>query len=101
MRFLVKVCMPVEKFNAAVLDGTAGQKIKAAFDATKPESAYFYEEGGERTAMLIVNVGKPSEIPVLCEPWFLSFNAAVHLHPCMTPEELAASGIDQMGKKYR
>jgi hypothetical protein len=101
MRFLIKVCMPVEKFNAAVLDGTANQKMKTALEAMKPEAAYFYDEGGQRTGMLVVNFDKASQIPSLAEPWFLYFNAAVHFHPCMTPEDLAAAGLDQLGKKYR
>jgi hypothetical protein len=101
MRFLVKVCMPVEKFNAAVHDGTANEKMKTALDAMKPEAAYFYEERGERTGMIVVNFDKTSQIPSLCEPWFLYFNAAVHVRPCMTPEDLAAAGLDQIGKKYR
>jgi hypothetical protein len=101
MRYLVKICLPVEKFNAAVHDGTATQKMQSILQETKPEAAYFYEEDGERTALLIVNLEKASQIPVIAEPWFLQFNAAVHMRPCMTPEDLAASGIDQMGKKYR
>jgi hypothetical protein len=101
MRFLVKVQMPVEKFNAAVLDGSADRKIKAALEAMKPDAAYFYEEDGERTGIIVVNFDKASQIPSLAEPWFLYFDAAVHIRPCMTPEDLAAAGLDQLGKKYR
>lgn len=101
MRFLFKVRMPVEKFNAAVLDGTADQKLKTALDAMKPEAAYFYEEDGQRTGMIVVNFDKASQIPAFAEPWFLYFDAAVHIRPCMTPDDLAAAGLDKIGKKYR
>jgi len=101
MKFLVKVCMPVEKFNAAVLDGTANQKLKTALEAMKPEAAYFYEEHGQRTGLIVVNFDKASQIPAIAEPWFLLFDAAVHIRPCMTPDDLAAGGLDQIGKMYR
>ena len=49
----------------------------------------------------MVNLENASQIPSVVEPWFLQFNAAVELHPCMTPEDLAASGLDGFAKKYR
>jgi hypothetical protein len=101
MRFLVKVRMPVEKFNASVLDGSVNQKMKTALDAMKPEAAYFFEEDGRRTGMIVVNFDKASQIPSLAEPWFLYFDAEVRIRPCMTPEDLAAGGLDQIGKMYR
>ena len=70
MRFLVKVQMPVEKFNAAVLDGSADRKIKAALEAMKPDAAYFYEEDGERTGIIVVNFDKASQIdPANGDAW--------------------------------
>ena len=32
MRFLIKISIPVEKFNAAVRDGTAGKKLQQILD---------------------------------------------------------------------
>jgi hypothetical protein len=53
-------------------------------------------EGG----ILIVNLEKAAQIPALAEPWFLTFNAAVEFHPCMTPQDLGAAGLDALGKRY-
>ena len=100
MRFVMKVTIPVEKFNAAVRDGSAGKKLKKILDDTKPEAAYFWEDDGKRGGIVIVNMEKASQIPALVEPWFLYFDAAVESHPCMTPQDLAASGLDALGKKY-
>lgn len=100
MRILFKARMPVEKFNAAVRDGSAGKKIKQILDELKPEAAYFTDEDGKRTAILVVNLEKSSQIPAVAEPWFLHFDAAVSLHPCMTPADLASAGLDELGKKY-
>jgi hypothetical protein len=100
MRFVVKVTLPVEKFNAAVRDGTAGKKLQQILDDTKPEAVYFWEEAGKRGGMLVVNLEKTSQIPAIAEPWFLYFDAGVEFHPCMTPQDLAAAGLEALGKKY-
>jgi hypothetical protein len=100
MRFLFKVNMPVEKFNAAVRDGSAGKKIKQILDDTKPESAYFTDDNGMRTGYMVINLEKASQIPSFAEPWFLHFNASVSFRPCMTPADLAAAGLEELGKKY-
>jgi len=100
MRFVVKVRIPVEKFNLAVRDGSAGRKIQQILEDVKPEAVYFWEESGQRGGILIVNLEKASQIPALAEPWFLTFNAAVEFHPCMTPQDLGAAGLDALGKRY-
>ncbi|HUO62600.1 MAG TPA: hypothetical protein VMT97_02795 [Terriglobales bacterium] len=43
-----------------------------------------------------------SGIPVIAEPWFLTFNAAIEIHPVIRPEDLArADGvINNAVKKY-
>jgi hypothetical protein len=98
MRMMVQVKLSHETFNAAVRDGSAGEKLKKILDATKPEAVYFTEVDGYRTPILFVDVADPSSIPALAEPWFLTFNADVRIHPAMTAEELARSGIENLGK---
>ena len=100
MRFVMKVSIPVETFNAAVRDGSAGKKLKKILDDTKPEAAYFWEDDGKRGGIMVVNLEKASQIPAFAEPWFLYFDAAVELHSCMTPQDLAAAGLETLGKKY-
>ena len=62
--------------------------------------SFFTEFGGRRTGLLIVQMENTSQIPAIAEPWFLTFNADVELHPVMLPEELAKSGLDTLGKKW-
>jgi hypothetical protein len=38
---LLEVDMPVEKFNAAVKDGTVGEKIGSILEDAQPEAVYF------------------------------------------------------------
>ncbi|MEO8451932.1 MAG: panthothenate synthetase, partial [Gemmatimonadota bacterium] len=63
MRFVVHVSFPVEKFNQAVRDGSAGQKLGKILEELKPEAAYFCAKDGKRGGFLIVNISNASEIP--------------------------------------
>src|SRR5712692_4036653 len=100
MRMLMKVSMPVEPFNTAVRDGSAGAKIGRILEEIRPEAVYFIEDHGKRTALLIVDLPSPSRVPGLAEPWFLTFNASVEFKIVMTPDDLKASGLDNIGSKW-
>jgi hypothetical protein len=96
----MKVTLPHAKFNAAVKDGTVSQKMQRIMAEIKPEAAYFTEFNGHRTAVLIVDLADASKIPALAEPWFLTFDADVQIHPVMTAEDLGRGGLDALGKKW-
>lgn len=100
MRMLLLVKFPLEPFNSAVRDGSVSKKMKAILDAMKPEAAYFTEREGCRGGIFVVNVENPSQVPVLAEPWFLTFNAQCEFRIVMTPEDLAKAGLDELGKKW-
>jgi hypothetical protein len=94
------VTIPHQKFNVAVKDGSAGAKLGKILEAIKPESVHFTEICGKRTAFIVVDLPDASKIPALAEPWFLTFEADVQIHPCMTPDDLKRSGIDGMGRQW-
>ena len=100
MRMLMHAKIPHAKFNAAVKDGTVGQKIQKILEETKPEAVYFTEYDGLRGVILIVNVDTPSKVPVLAEPWFLIFEADVQFHIVMSPDELGRAGLEAIAKKW-
>ena len=100
MRMLLFVKIPHETFNAAVRDGSAGDKLKRILEAAKPETVYFTERDGHRGAVMVVTLEDPSKIPMFTEPWFLTFNADVEFHAAMTPEDLARAGLDALGKEW-
>ena len=100
MRMLMNVRIPHQTFNAAVKDGTVGAKLNRILEAIKPETVYFTEQNGQRGAVLIVDVPDASKVPVLAEPWFLTFQADVEFRIAMTPDDLKRSGIDGMGQKW-
>src|ERR1700720_1858383 len=100
MRILLNIHIPHEPFNAAVRDGTAGQKLGRIVDEIKPEAVYFTEQHGQRGAVMIVEMSDPSKIPTLAEPWFLTFSANVEFRVVMTPDDLKKAGLDEIGKKW-
>ncbi len=61
-------------------DGSAGARIQKIIGDTKPEAVYFTEYGGQRGAIMIVNVEDASKLPSISEPWFLGFDADVEFH---------------------
>ena len=100
MRMLVKANMPVDVFNDAVRDGSAGPELEKILADIKPEAVYFIEDEGERTAIMIVDMKSPSDLPLIAETWFLTFDARVQARPVMTPEDLAKAGLEELGKRY-
>ncbi len=102
MRFLVKVSMPVEAGNAAVKAGKLGATVQSILADMKPEAVYFTDDGGQRTALIFLDMQSASQIPAIAEPWFLAFNARVEFHPVMVPDDLARAGssIEAAVNKY-
>ena len=100
MRVILRATLPLEPFNTAVRNGTAGATLNRIVEDAKPEAVYFTEIDGCRTAILVINIERESEIPAYAEPWFLSFNAECRFRIAMTPEDLAQAGLEELGKKW-
>ena len=56
MRFIMYISLPVEKFNEALRDGSAGKKMSRILEEAKPEAAYFTSEDGNRGGYVIVSI---------------------------------------------
>jgi len=97
---MLRIQMPAEAANAAIKDGRFAKVMSETMERLKPEAAYFTEYHGQRSGILIVDLKHASEIPKFAEPWFLQFNAKVELHPAMVAADLAASGIEALGKTW-
>ena len=100
MKFILNVTVPNKEFNAAVEDGSAGAKLEKILASIEPESVYFTTHDGQRGATLVVNLENASEIPKVAEPWFLTFNAKIEIKLVMSPEDLAKSGLEDIGKLW-
>jgi hypothetical protein len=100
MTVILNIKFPVQKFNEAVRDGTAGKKLERILEAVKPDAIYFTEFNGERGAVAIFHFADASKIPFLAEPWFLTFEASVELKMAMTAGDLHKAGLKELGKKW-
>ncbi len=102
MRMLLKVSIPVETGNAAVLNGTLGATIKSILDDLKPEAAFFSEDNGERTGYILFDMKESSQLPAIAEPWFLAFKAKLTVRPAMNVQDLmnAGPGFERAIKAY-
>ena|SRR6185312_13412452 len=100
MRMLVHAIFPNEPFNSLVRSGEAGKVLKAIMDDLKPEAVYFTEEDGLRSAILVVDLAGPSDVPKVAEPFFLKFDAECRMRIVMSPADLKNAGLDALGKKW-
>jgi hypothetical protein len=90
MRMMLTVQMPVDAANEAIQDGRLGKIVDAALERLKPEAAYFTSVNGDRGAIFIFDLRDPSDIPTVCEPFFLELGASVDLSPVMNIDEVRA-----------
>lgn len=97
MRTMIKVTIPVEAGNKTIKDGSLPKTMETVLGALKPEAAYFYTEGGKRTAMIVFDLRDPSQIPSVAEPLFMNLGADVQFYPVMNQADLR-SGLEQAFK---
>ena len=97
MRTMLRVRFPVETSNAAVKDGTLEKTFGKMFEQLKPEAAYFFPDGGLRSALFVFDLKDPSDIAATAEPFFAALGAEVYLVPVMNGDDLKA-GLAKLKK---
>ena len=100
MKMLLNISVPHEPFNTLVKKGTAGELLGKILEDIKPEATYFTEYDGKRSAILVIDVARSSDIPKFSEPFFLNFNADCKFQILMSPADLKNAGLEQLGKKW-
>lgn len=98
MRTMIKVTVPVEAGNKALQEGTLPKVISDALERLRPEAAYFLPDRGIRSAIMVIDIKDPSEIPSIAEPFFTQLNAAVEFTPVMNAEDLK-KGLERIIKR--
>lgn len=88
MRTMLKIAIPVESGNAAIRDGRLPKLMAEQLERLRPEAAYFFADRGVRTALFVIDLKDPSDIPVIAEPFFMELNATVEAAPVMNAEDL-------------
>lgn len=89
MRTMLRITIPVEKGNAAIQDGSLPKTVETVMNELKPECAYFFTDGGKRSALLVFDLAETSSIPPVVEPLFINLDAEISLTPVMNGDELA------------
>ena len=102
MRMLMRVAIPVDGGNEAIVNGKLMSLARGFIEQHKPEAAYFAEDNGERTGYIFFDMKDSSQLPAIAEPWFLAFNARLTVRPAMNAQDLAdaASGIEKAVKGF-
>jgi hypothetical protein len=90
MRMMMKVSIPVEAGNKGVKEGTLPKTVMGFVEQMKPESCYFFAEGGKRTALFFFDLRDPTLIPTVAEPFFMNLNASIEVSPAMNLEDMKA-----------
>ena len=90
MRTMLKVEMSVEASNAAIKDGRLAKVMDSTIERFKPEAAYFTAVNGQRGGFIVFDLAHPSDIPSICEPFFMELGARCELAPVMTPDDVRA-----------
>jgi len=91
MRFIIRAQLPTEAGNKMMQNTNGMQELEAYIRNIKAESAYFFEAGGERTMVFIVNMERTDQMAVFAEPLFM-MGAKVEFHPVMLLEDLKKAG---------
>lgn len=89
MRMLLTARLDTRTANEAIRTGALQQAIKGTMDQLKPEAAYFTTVGGRRTALIFFDMQDSSQMPAICEEFFLELDADVELKPVMNFDDLA------------
>ncbi len=97
MRMMLRVQIPVDTGNEQILSGKLPEVIKKAMEKLKPEAAYFYPDGGDRSCIMVFDMQDASQIPSVAEPFFMDLDASVEVFPVMNVEDLM-KGLSQLGK---
>lgn len=91
MRFIIRAQIPTEAGNRMMQNPSGMQQIEAYMQSVKAEAAYFFEAGGERTMVFVVNMDRTDQMAVFAEPLFM-MGAKVEFHPVMLLEDLKKAG---------
>jgi hypothetical protein len=97
MRFVIRAQIPTEAGNKMLQNPKFLQDLEDYIRKTKSEASYFFEAGGDRVLVFIVNMESPDMIPSIAEPLFQGFGAKVEFHPVMVFDDLKKA-VQNLGK---
>ncbi len=96
MRFLVRAQISTDAGNRMIKNPKFMQNLEDYIKKVNAEASYFFEAGGDRTFVFIVNLESSDMMPSVSEPLFQDFGAKVEFHPVMVLEDLKQA-LEHMG----
>jgi hypothetical protein len=102
MRVMIKFAFPVQAGNDAMRTGKIEKVFQGIFEELKPETAYFFPEGGERAGLFVVDMKESSQVAEIAERFFFGLNARIEMVPVMAAEDLqkGLSGVQGIIQRY-
>ena len=97
MRMMLKVTMATDAGNKAIVENKLPQIVGKFVESYKPESTYFTSENGQRCALFFFEMNDASQMPSICEPFFMGLNAKIELNPAMNLADMQAGVAKAMG----
>jgi hypothetical protein len=97
MRMMLKVSIPVETGNKALVEGVLQKTVMTFIEKYQPEASYFGPEDGRRTALFFFDLKDISDVPHAVESFFTHLDAAITLTPMMNAEEMK-KGVEKATK---
>lgn len=91
MRFIIRAQVPTEAGNRMMKDPNGFKQIESYIQSVKPEASYFFEAGGDRTMVFVVNMDRTDQMAAIAEPLFM-IGAKVEFHPVMLLDDLRKAG---------
>lgn len=87
MRFIIRAQVQTEAGNRMMKDPNGFKQIESYIQSVKPEASYFFEAGGDRTMVFVVNMDRTDQMAAVAEPLFM-IGAKVEFHPVMLLDDL-------------
>jgi len=78
MRFLVRAQISTDTGNRMIKNPQFMQNLEDYIKKVNAEASYFFEAGGDRTFVFIVNLESSDMIPSVAEPLFQDFGARLN-----------------------
>ena len=97
MRFIIRAQYPTEAGNEMVKNPNFLKELEEYISKIKAEAVYFFEAGGDRVSVFIVDISGTDMMPAIAEPLFQKYHAKVEFHPVMLLADLKKA-IQQLGK---
>jgi hypothetical protein len=91
MRFIIRAQIPTEAGNRMMKDPNGFKQIESYIQNVKAEASYFFEAGGDRTMVFVVNMDRTDQMASIAEPLFM-IGAKVEFHPVMLLDDLRKAG---------